>query len=166
MSASHSLKALLLAAALATGIAAPLAHAEDHAADRDGHHQFSPEQRTQWAKQRLDHLANRLQITASQQPAWETFSAALLSLSQHEGKRPAADADAATLARFHADRAAAFASKLATVADATAKLQDVLDDNQRKILTQVAHLAEHRFHHGDHEGRGFHGGHDQHHDDE
>lgn len=101
---------------------------------------------------RLDELAARLQIKASQEPAWQAFSAAFRDLmTTHFAQREqalagAADADAATLARKHADWAADHAQKLARLADATAKLQQSLDADQRLVLNEVArHYAQERF---------------------
>lgn len=94
----------------------------------------------------LDRLANRLEIKASQQPAWQGYAAALRDLMSPplpagapEGK---AAPDAAALAREHADRAAEHAQKLARLADATAKLEQVLGADQREVLDETArHLT-------------------------
>jgi hypothetical protein len=99
--------------------------------------------------QRLDRLAARLEIKASQQEAWSTYRAAVQSTFQNRPARPAPDADAATLLRFRADMAQRRAQHLGTVADATAKLQQALDPNQRKVLDELARS---------HGGRGKHRG--------
>ena len=52
-------------------------------------------------------------------------------------KPPPKDADAATLARHRADMAAQMATKLATLADATAKLQGALTPEQAKTLADM-----------------------------
>ena len=47
------------------------------------------------------------------------------------GREPDINADAASITRFRADRAAAHARRLTQMADATAKLQEVLTPDQR-----------------------------------
>lgn len=108
---------------------------------------------------RLDKLAQRLEIKASQQPVWEDFARSVEMLADGNAKKPGMDADAAAIARFRAERATEFAGKLARIADATAKLQAALSGDQRKILNQTAQQMlhrDHRFgrmHHGpDHRG--------------
>ncbi|MCC6535569.1 MAG: Spy/CpxP family protein refolding chaperone [Burkholderiales bacterium] len=88
--------------------------------------------------QRLDRLAARLEIKASQQAAWETYRKARASVFDNRPQRPARDADAATLAKFRADMAQRRAEHLVTMADATAKLQQVLEPQQRKVLDEIA----------------------------
>jgi hypothetical protein len=116
--------------------------------------QAGAEQRHEWMaarmKARLDTMANRLEIKASQQGAWDSFAKAVSAMPALSIKRPDPDADAATLARFGADRAAAFAAKLAQVADATAKLQAVLTPEQRQTLNQMARKFAHRARHWGH----------------
>ena len=100
-------------------------------------------QRHQEMMQRhLDSAAARLEIKASQQSAWQGYSAAVKELAA-EGKppRPDADADAATIARQRAERASAFARKLGAIADATAKLQSVLTPEQKGVLTELTRNA-------------------------
>ncbi|MCZ7653884.1 MAG: hypothetical protein M5R42_05705 [Rhodocyclaceae bacterium] len=73
---------------------------------------------------------------------------------------PAKDADAATLARHRADMAAKMATKLATLSDATAKLQGALTPEQAKTLADMTrHPMGGR--HGGKGGRGEHGRHGQ-----
>ena len=125
----------------------------------------SAEAKQDWAKERqerlkhfTDRLANRLEIKASQQNAFQAFVKALEAAAEHPAAQPEVKADAASLARRHADFAAARAQKLAQIADATAKLQEVLNPEQRKTLDQIAariaHRGGHRFHGGE---RGEHG---------
>jgi len=108
----------------------------------------------------LDQLAGRLEIKASQEPAWQTFSGALrdvMSARLADRERTAgADADAASLARLHAERAAEQAQRLARLADATAKLQQGLSPDQRLVLNEVAQrFAQQRFEHGPMGGHGY-----------
>jgi len=90
----------------------------------------------------LDHLAGRLEIKSSQEPAWQAFSAALRELLSPPPRADAAPGtaprDAATLAREHADHAAEHAQKLARMADATAKLEQALGAEQRAVLDEAA----------------------------
>lgn len=86
---------------------------------------------------RLQRLGDRLEIKASQQPAWQGFVKARLAMADNLPKLPAPDADAATLARHRADAAAQMAKKLAEVADATAKLQQALSPDQSKLLADL-----------------------------
>lgn len=112
-----------------------------------------------WAKERqdrikhfTDRLANRLEIKASQQNAWQAFVKTLEPATERPAKNAEIKTDAASIARLHADMAAARAQKLSRIADATAKLQAVLDPDQRQTLDQVAmHMGSrygHRFHGG------------------
>jgi len=99
----------------------------------------------------LTEMAKRLQINAAQQEAWTTYANTVQSMFGDRAARPAADADAATIVRFRADRAARHAQKLTQLADATARLQDVLYPEQRKTLGEI--VRRHGEHHGDHHGK-------------
>jgi protein CpxP len=127
-------------------------------------------------KARLDKLAERLEIKASQQPAWEAYAAAVESLMEQpgqkekDGMKKEAEEDAGAMIHRRAERAAEKAKKLAGIADATDKLQGVLNDNQRKLFNhEVRRQMEHMRHMeqmgymGHHDGdgcHGMHGGHD------
>lgn len=101
----------------------------------------------------LDNLADRLEIQASQEPAWQTFEAALRNVMTFHWKMmtspvPGPDTNAATIARLRADRAAEQARNLDRLAKATAGLRQVLTTNQREVLDEVAsRYAGHRFGH-------------------
>ena len=87
---------------------------------------------------RLDKMANRLEIKASQQDAWQAY--AKVHKEQFDPaamKPPAKDADAAAIARHRADTAAKMAQKLTVLADATAKLQSALTPEQAKTLADM-----------------------------
>jgi hypothetical protein len=111
-------------------------------------------------QQRLDRLAARLDIKTSQQSAWDEFRRTVTSMFKDRPQRPSADADAATLMRFRAEMAQRRAQQLATVAEATAKLQTALEPEQRKILDEIARTmgpgarrgSGHEFHRGPREG--------------
>lgn len=121
--------------------------------------QMTPEKMHERIKVRLDKLANRLEIKSSQQATWDEFGKSVQMLAERHVKEPNDDADAATISRYKAERATEFARNLSKIADATAKLQSTLNDEQRKTLNQVSHRFLHRDHgwrnmnHGqDHEG--------------
>jgi hypothetical protein len=99
------------------------------------------EKRKDMIQRRLDGAASRLEIKASQQSAWQTYAAAVQALGETDAAQPAAEADAASIARERAERATAFARKLTVIADATARLQGVLSPEQKSVLTQIARHA-------------------------
>lgn len=111
--------------------------------------QMNPERMHERMQARLDKMAERLEIKASQQDAWKAYAKARESLVPTNLKPPARDADAAAIARHRADRAAEMAQKLAAISDATARLQEVLSEDQRKTFDQMSRRA----------GSGRHGGH-------
>jgi hypothetical protein len=140
----------LAVAAVAAGIAATLVfgassaadlHASPPSPDPMAQHEMQQhaQHHTQHLQEQLDHLAARLEIKASQQDAWQAFAAAFRDVMAPASHVPALEqADAAGLARAHADRAAEHAQKLARMADATAKLQQSLAPEQRQVLNEVA----------------------------
>src|SRR5690606_27250849 len=91
--------------------------------------------------QHLDRLAGRLEIKASQQEAWEAYRKARTSIFENRPERPARDADATTLTRFRADVAQRRAQYLSTMAEATARLQQALEPQQRQVLDEIARSA-------------------------
>lgn len=112
------------------------------------------------AKQRLDRMAARLEIKASQQDAWTAYRKARESIFATPPQFPAADADAATLTRFRAEMAKRRADHMAVMADATGKLQAVLDPSQRKVLDEMSRRGGGRGPgHGGPRGFGGHRGH-------
>ena len=113
--------------------------------------------------QRLERMAARLEIKASQQDAWSEYRKARESMfGAMRMQRPAADADAATVTRFRAEMAQRRAQHMATMADATAKLQEALEPNQRKVLDEMSRRAGARGEGGKHR-QGRDGGHRHHH---
>lgn len=103
---------------------------------------FSHQDQAQWVKKRLDREAAMLEIKASQEGAWEAYAAAAQELAGGYGeyKLVPLDVDAAALMRLHADQAASFAQRIAKLADATDKLQKVLNDDQRKVLDRIVRM--------------------------
>jgi hypothetical protein len=108
------------------------------------HEQMSSGKMHEFMKSRLGKLEGRLEIKSSQLASWDEFAKSVESLSERHVKEPSPDADAATVSRYRAERAAEMAKNLATIADATAKLQAVLTEDQKRILNQ----ASHRYLHG------------------
>lgn len=102
---------------------------------------------------RLNRMAERLQIDASQQAAWAAYAQTVESLFTGGWSKPPADADAAALLRLRAERASAHAQKLTQLASATETLQQALTPEQRQTLDQMMrHKA--RGMHGRHRGHG------------
>jgi len=110
------------------------------------HEQINPEKMHEQMKDRLDKLAERLEIKSSQQAVWEEFAQSVEMLAEQHVKKPNDEADAATISRYQAERATEFSKKLAKIAGATAKLQTALTEDQRKILNQASHRFLHRDH--------------------
>lgn len=108
--------------------------------------------------QRLDRLASRLEIKASQHEAWEAYRKVRTSNFETRPQRPARDADAATVIMFRAEMAQRRAQHLTTMAQATANLQQVLEPQQRKVLDQIVREAGARGKRGGHHHGGRHGG--------
>lgn len=118
------------------------------------HEQMSPEKMHEHMKDRLDKLAERLEIKSSQQAAWSEFSKSVGMLAERSEKKPNDDADAATISRYRAEKATEFAKKLTKIADAIAKLQKVLTEDQRKTLDQASRRFLHMDHGWNHKGHG------------
>jgi hypothetical protein len=149
-SASRTFRNLALAGMIA-GLGAVALAATDAAKTSpvgSARHEDRVQARKDWIEHRLDSAASRLEIKASQQSAWQAYAAAVHALGEADAAKPATEADAASIAREHADRATAFARKLTVIADATARLQGVLSPEQKSVLDQIAREA------GPHHGPG------------
>ena len=147
----------LLAAGLALAAAAPAS-----AMPGPGMREMTPEmqERMQSRMQaRLDRMANRLEIKASQQDAWQAYVKVHKEMFDGGIKPAPKDADAAAIARHRADTAAKMAQKLATLADATARLQSALTPEQAKTLADMTRhpMGGRHGKHGGFGGRGEHG---------
>lgn len=141
------------AGVLLVALASPsLSFAHEYEQPRGHLREMDPQKRLQWVKGRLDKEAAMLEIKPSQQSAWDGYAAAAVDLVAAFGDRKPLPptAEAATLVRQRADRAAAMAQHLAKLADATEKLQSVLDDEQRKVLGRI--VREHIQFRGRHPG--------------
>ncbi|MBK6632477.1 MAG: Spy/CpxP family protein refolding chaperone [Betaproteobacteria bacterium] len=149
----NKLATALFAAGLAIAAAMPASAAPGPG---PGMREMTPEmqERMQSRMQaRLDKMAERLEIKASQQDAWQAYAKVHKEMFDARPTPPAKDADAATLARHRADMAAKMAQKLTVLADATAKLQSALTPEQAKTLADMTrHPMGGR--HGKHGGRG------------
>ena len=110
--------------------------------------QMDPEKIHDQMKNKLDKLAERLEIKSSQQAAWGEFAKSVEAMAEQHAKKPKDDADAAAISRYQAERATEFAKKLTRIADSTGKLQKLLTGDQRNILNQ----ASHHYLHSEHEG--------------
>ena len=87
---------------------------------------------------RLNKMADRMEIKASQQAAWKAYGTVVMSMADASAlTRPAAAADAATVLRFRAERSGERAQKLAKLAEATATLQTALTPEQNAVLDQM-----------------------------
>lgn len=91
-----------------------------------------------YVKSRMDRLADRLEIKASQQAVWDEYANAVTAMTEQATQQPADEADAAAIARYRADRTAELSKKMSRIADATASLQAVLTEEQRKTFNMVA----------------------------
>lgn len=144
-----------VAAGLALAAALPAAASPGFGPGMGGR-EMTPEmqQRMQSRMQaRLDQMANRLEIKASQQDAWQAYVKTHKEMFDGGMKPAPKDADAATIARHRADMAAKMATKLALHADATAKLQSALTPEQAKTLADMTRQPM-GGRHGRHGGRG------------
>jgi len=81
------------------------------------------------------------------------------TMLQARPQRPGRDADATVLTRFRADMAQQRAQRMASVAEATAKLHAALEPDQRKVLDEITRSAGQRGKQGRGGHRGQHGGH-------
>lgn len=89
-------------------------------------------------KARLDKLADRLEIKPSQQAAWGAYEDSVERPPMKMTQRPGRDADASSIARFRAERAKAMAERFSRIADATARLESVLSEDQRRIFDEAS----------------------------
>lgn len=115
--------------------------------EHDWHMGAGSEHKSEFIKMRLQKMEDRLEIKASQQAVWEKYANAVEALAEHPAKKQDGKEDAATVSHYRADRAAEFAKKLASVADATDKLQSVLNEDQRKVLNEMVQHRNHEWMH-------------------
>lgn len=155
-------QALMMSALLMGGMILPAAAQAPAPGGPGMMHRWDPAQMQAKIKAHLAKLHERLEIKASQQKAWDAYAKSVEAIPEGMKKRPGKDADAATLARFRAERAAHFAKKLSAIADTTAKLEAVLTPSQRQVFDAAARRYGHRGY-GRH-GMGMKGDHCEYHD--
>ncbi len=78
-------------------------------------------------------------LIAMQQAAWDEYANAIAGITEQSMQQPTDEADAAAIARYRADETAELSRKMARIADATASLQAILTEEQRKTFNMVAH---------------------------
>jgi hypothetical protein len=139
-----------LAVAAALGAAVPAF--SQPGGDTSGGHETSArhERMREHMQSRLDRMAQQLEIKEGQQAAWAEYTRAVESVFSGAPAPPPTEADAATIVRHRAQRMSEHAQKMNQLADATARLQEALDADQRQKLTQIVRE------------RGMHGGHHKH----
>jgi hypothetical protein len=100
---------------------------------------------------RLNQMAQQLEIKDGQKAAWAEYTRAVESMLGAKPAPPPAEADAAAIVRQRAQRMTEHAQKLNQLADATARLQEALDAEQRQKLTEIVRQrgmrGEHHKHH-------------------
>jgi hypothetical protein len=146
------LAAVAISATLMTGLTSPTWAAAAPGANEQMKQEWT-RHRQSMLRARLAKVAERLEIKSSQQGAWQAYARTVESIFDNQTKRPDVNVDAATIARYRADVAADRARKAAQIADATAKLQEVLTPDQRQTFNQIVQRAHHRGHHGERHGQ-------------
>jgi LTXXQ motif family protein len=150
---TRGVTAVALAVSLALASAPVMSQPESRGGPVTAEEQAARQARMQERMQaHLTEMAKRLQINAAQQEAWTAYANTVQSTFGDRAAKPAADADAATIVRFRAERAARHAQKLTQLADATARLQDALSPEQRKTLDEIVR-SRGGSHHGHHHGK-------------
>ena len=102
------------------------------------------EHRAAFVQRELDTMANRLQITASQQAVWDEYKKVRMDMMPKNFKRPGPDMNAAQLAEFRAERAEFMAKKMARLSKATSELRLALAPNQQQVLDEMARQHRHK----------------------
>lgn len=104
----------------------------------------NPEKIQAYIESRLDQLAKHLEISTSQQFVWLEFKKSIIAITDQDMPKPNLDADAASIARFRAERATEFANRLTVIADSTLKLQGILTADQQITFNNISqHLLSH-----------------------
>lgn len=144
---SRAIGALTLGVALAAAAVPALSQPGPHPEGMKAHRMVDEADRVAFAQKRLDRLAGRLEIKASQQAAWKAYSQVVIEQARRMAPpRPDAKADAATVLRARAEQMNQRSRQLGQLADATARLSAALSAEQRQVLD--ASVREHgRFHH-------------------
>ncbi|GEM_PF-4588738 len=93
----------------------------------------------------LQQMAYRLQIDPAQQDAWNAYRGVVESLFENTPAQPIPDTAASTLERHRAELAMKHAQKLTQLAEATAKLEEVLKPEQRSTLNEIVRERDNKF---------------------
>lgn len=83
---------------------------------------------------RMDRLAARLELKASQQAVWKDFVQTVMQVTEIKLKHPGPNATAAEVAHFRARKAKKLAEVLERIARKTDKLEAALTKEQRAVL--------------------------------
>ncbi len=86
----------------------------------------------------LNELANRLQLTASQQAAWDQYKAARAAMLKLPHYHQTPTENAADIAKMRAMRAEQMAQLLDNLSSATSGLRSALQPNQQQVLDEYA----------------------------
>src|SRR5256885_12160338 len=105
----------------------------------------SQEEMSDRVRAQLQQMAYRLQIDPAQQDAWNLYSGAVESLFENTPAQPIPDTAASTMERHRAELAMNHAQKLTQLAEATAKLEQVLKPEQRSTLNEIVRERDHTF---------------------
>ncbi|QPF83153.1 Spy/CpxP family protein refolding chaperone [Bradyrhizobium genosp. L] len=166
------MKKVLLAGVAALAIAGSTAVYAQHRPWFHGQMRMNPEDRAAFLDARIAAVHAGLKLTADQEKLWPPVEAAVRDFAKQRLDRANArmaaekadadkpDADKAqqpdnpvARLRERADNMAATAASLKKIADAADPLYKTLDDNQKRRLTMLTHMAGGRFG-GDEERRG------------
>lgn len=102
---------------------------------------------------RMDTLAARLELKASQQAVWREFVHAVLKVADIRVKQPGPNATAAQVAHYRAKRARKLANVLEHIARKTDRVEAILTPDQRAIFDKA--FSHYRgMHHGGMHGHG------------
>lgn len=105
--------------------------------------------RSAFMQKNLDEMSSRLQITASEQPAWDQYKAARMAMLDQGFWQPGANMNAANLAKLNAERSERMAKKTAVMSQATSTLRAELTPSQQQVMDEMAH-ERHMKHFGRH----------------
>ncbi|OZB36761.1 MAG: hypothetical protein B7X35_02965 [Halothiobacillus sp. 14-56-357] len=100
--------------------------------------------RAAFMQKTLDTMANRLEITASQQAVWDAYKKVRMDMMFEHFKRPGPEMNAAQLAQFRAERAELMARKMARLSKVTSDLRAALAPNQQQVLDEMARQHRHK----------------------
>lgn len=153
-----------LAVSLMLALAAPVVVQADPAALPPGKEQRAEKwqaKRAEHMKIELNELANRLQLTASQQAPWEQYEGARMSMLKLPRYYQTPTENAAEIAKIRAMRADQMAQLLDNLSMATAQLRAALQPAQQQVLDEYARQEPKRMREAMKKMRERHGGMDE-----